>query len=125
VFARVTVCVLLVGLLSVSGCGPAKLDVTKTLELNGETPARSIELPEQPKAQKIKVEFDAGDAEVNVGVFKAADANLDSLDFSKAIAAEKGKKSGTITADVPEKTTATIVAEMASKKASVKVHATN
>lgn len=125
-FARAILTTLLAaGLVGLPGCGPAKLDVTKTMSLNGESPAKSVILDPQPTAQQIKVEFESADAEVNVGVFKEADANLDSLDFSKAIAAEKGKKSGTVTADVPAKTGAQVVVEMVSKKTEVKLHVTN
>jgi hypothetical protein len=115
------------GLLALAGCGPAKLDETKTLVIDpAESPARSVILSAQPKAQAVTVEFESTADEVNVGVFKDADAkDLNTVAWAKAIKAETGKKSGTFTADIPENTAAQVVVGESKKKTDVKVHVTN
>lgn len=116
-------CVLVI----VAGCGPARLDETRTYELDpGGVHAQSIELSAQPKPQTMKVEYDSSAAEVDVGLFKAADAtNFESADMTKAMKAETGKTSGSFTVEVPENTATTLVVGNPKGKTSVKVHITN
>lgn len=114
----------LVGILSLAGCGPAKLDVSKTYTIDAGG-AQPIDLDPQSKPQTITVDYESSDGEVRVGVFNAADAgNIDSIQFSKAIKEEKGQK-GTLQADVPANTATRIVVEGRLKKTEVKLHITN
>lgn len=112
------------GLIALSGCGPARLDETKNYSL-GAGEYRSIDPPSQPKAQTITVEFESTAADVDIGVFKESDAKeIESVQFSKAIKAETGKKKGTLTADVPENTAYRVILQ-ARGKTDVKLHVTN
>src|SRR6266700_2315065 len=90
-----------------AGCGPAKLDESKTLSLSGETPAKSIDLDAQSKPQTITVDFSSSAGDVSVLVFKKSDAPTDddllSAPPNKAIAMKKGK-ADTFTAEIPENT---------------------
>jgi len=92
--------------LAFAGCGPAKLDVTKTYNVGGETPAQAIELTAQSQPQTINVEFSSTTREVTVMVVKMDDAKtVDDLFGSekKAIAFKKAK-SDSFTAEVPANT---------------------
>ncbi len=111
-------------LLAPSGCGPAKLDETKNYDLEpGDV--KSIILPAQPKPQRLTVEFESNEP-VDVAVYKSDDAKeLYSLPVSKALAIERAKTSGTLTADLGPDIATTVVVSALSKKASVKVHVTN
>jgi hypothetical protein len=112
------------GLVALSGCGPAKLDVTKTYTMDG-TPQLVI-LDAQPKPQKITVEFESTGAEVTVLLIKKSDCPEGEEAFvptAKAIASKKDK-SGTITGEVPEKTE-TLVIVRGGTKTDVKLHITN
>ena len=115
-----------VGLVALSGCGPAKLDVSKSYELeSGES--RVIILDAQPKPQKITVEYDSG-SELTVMLIKASDAPAGEEGIvlpAKAIVSEKGKKTGTLSGDVPEKTEAKVIVRNPAAKTTVKVRVTN
>ena len=125
--ARITAAAAMAGLLTLSGCGPAKLDESRnwTLDPGGDS-TRALDLPAQSKPQVLTVDFESSAAEVNVGVFKDADAaKLDDVPWTKAIKAETGKKSGTFTADVPANTATRVVVGNTTKKTEVKVQVTN
>jgi hypothetical protein len=111
-------------LLAPAGCGPAKLDDTKNWTIEpGDV--QSIILPAQPKPQRLTVEFESSEP-VDVGIYKTDDTtDLHSLPVSKALAVERGKTSGTLTADLGPDVSTTITAGALSKKATVKVHVTN
>ncbi|MDY3561134.1 hypothetical protein R5W23_002395 [Gemmata sp. JC673] len=88
--------------LAFAGCGPAKLDESRTLSLEAGV-AKSLELPVQKKPQKVTVEYTSSASEVSVYVFKTSDA--DALDEpekhkGKALATKTGK-SETFAVDVP------------------------
>jgi hypothetical protein len=118
-------CLLLAaGLVALSGCGPAKLDVTKTYTLDGAP--QMVILDAQPKPQKITVEFESSAAEVTVMLIKKSDVPEGEESFvpiAKAIVSKKDK-TGTITGDVPEKTE-TLVLVRGGTKTDVKLHITN
>jgi hypothetical protein len=120
--------VLAFGFLFLSGCGPAKLNQTKTLTLDGEVMARSIDLDAQPKPQKITVEFNSSEGDVEVGVYKEADAKGDDgllgAPTSKAIASKKGK-ADTFVAEVPENTPVRVIVRGMGKKTDVEVKLSN
>ena len=122
--ARSAFLLLAIGLTTVSGCGPAKLDVNKTMELDAGA-AKPLILDPQPQAQTITVEFESTESSVNVGIFKEEDGkDLDKLDFAKAIKAEKKSKKGSVSAEVPAKTGCRVIVETLAKT-SVKLHVTN
>lgn len=122
--ARPCLFVAALALLVPAGCGPAKLDETKTWTLEpGDV--QSITSPAQPRPQRITVEFESNEP-VDVGIFKADDAtNLNSLPVSKALAIERNKTTGTLTADLGPDVSTTVTVGALSKKATVKVHVTN
>ncbi len=95
------------------GCGPGKLNETKTLTLDKEVSVRAIDLPANKKAQKITVDFTSSDGEVFVGAFKQEDAKdddaLTSVVSTKALGSKKGK-ADSFTVDVPENTAIRVIA---------------
>jgi hypothetical protein len=114
-------------LLFLAGCGPAKLNEARSLELGGESPARAIDLDAQSKPQKITVEFSSPE-DVTVLLFKAEDAKTDddimTADPKKALGFKKGKE-GSFVVDVPEKTATRVFARMETKKTTVQVKVKN
>ena len=113
--------------LGLAGCGPAKLDVTKnyTLDPAGEH-TYAIDLDAQSKPQTLNVEYEAADSEVTVAVYKASEAeDLETLQTSKAIKSESGKKSGKLTVEVPENTATRVVVGDSKAKTAVKLRVTN
>ena len=117
------------GLLATTGCGPGKLDETKTVTLDETHSAASVQLTAQKKSQNITVEFESSDGEVSVYLFKEEDMKGDdALIFtpgSKAIEKKSGK-SGSFTAELPASTAARVVVRGAqAKKTDVKLHITN
>lgn len=125
---RSSLLALALGLL-LTGCGPAKLNETKTLKLDKETMATSLSLPAQSKPQTITVEFNSSEGEVTVGVFKKEDIKTDddmtTVALSKALASKKGK-SESFTVDVPENTATRVVARgHTAAKTDVTVKVTN
>ena len=115
-----------IGLVALAGCGPAKLDVTKTYTLEGEP--QIIFLDAQPKPQKITVEFESSASPITVLLIKDADVPKDEDGFiptSKAIAFKSGEKAATFSGDVPENTATRVIIRNASNKSSVKVRVTN
>ena len=117
-------CLLLAtALVGFSGCGPAKLDVTKTYSMDGLP--KTVILEAQPKKQNITVEFEST-AEVTVMLIKKADCPEGEEGFvatAKAISFKKDK-SGTITGELPEKTEGLVVIR-GGNKIDVKLHITN
>jgi hypothetical protein len=123
----VCVAVIAVGPFLLAGCGPAKLDASKSWKLEpGE--ARSIDVGAQSKPQTITVEYASSAGEVTVCVFKEADCKTDDdlLDTptSKAIVSKKGKGES-FTADIPENTAVRVVARNPSETSNVDLKVTN
>lgn len=119
---------LALGLLLV-GCRPPTLNENKTLELDNEVVARSIDLPAVPKAQKVTVEFTSSEGDVLVLVVKEEDARgedaLMSAEVSKALGNKRGK-SGSFTVEVPANTKTRVIArESNARKTSVNIKVTN
>ena len=116
-----------IGLVALAGCGPAKLDVTKTYTLDAGEP-QIIFLDAQPKPQKITVEFESSASPITVLLIKDEDVPKDEDGFistSKAIASKSNEKAATFSGDVPEKTASRVIIRNASGKTSVKVRVTN
>ena len=61
------------GALSLFGCGPSKLNESKSWELETGD-GRALDLPAVSKPQKVNVEFSSSDGDVTVLVFKEEDA---------------------------------------------------
>jgi hypothetical protein len=97
-------------LLLAAGCGAKKINETKTLTLDKEVGARSIDLPAPKKDIKITVDFASSDGEVTVLVFKEADAaDLIEADATKALVKKRGKGDN-FAVDVPAGTAVRVVA---------------
>jgi len=111
-----------------AGCGPSKLDVSKTYSVGGDTPAQGIELDPQAKAQTISVDFETPGEEVTVMVVKKEDApNIDDipgLDIKKAIASKRSKKDN-FTAEIPENTAVWVAVRGGGEKRDVTLKVTN
>lgn len=123
--ARGCALVLAVGMVGIAGCGPGRLDESRTYNMDTHD-APYMELTPQSKAQTIKIEFESSAAEVDVGLFRSADLK-DPADanFSKALKSEVQKKSGSFSVEVPENTATTVVLGNAKAKTDVKIHVTN
>lgn len=125
-FIRLTALFLGIGLVAVGGCGPAKLDVEKSYNLDsGES--QLVILDPQPKPQKITVTYEAG-SELTVLLIKASEIKEGEegiVPLAKAIASEKGNKTGTISGDLPENTEGRVIIRNPAAKTTVKVHITN
>jgi len=119
---------LAVGVLCLTGCGPGKLDQSRSWEIdNGE--AKAIDLPAIAKPQNIKVEFTSSDSDVYVLLVKEADAKGDEglMDISNGAKAlgKKDGKSGDFTAEIPENTPTRVIVRGAQKKTKVDLKITN
>lgn len=114
--------------LVIAGCGPAKLEISRTYKLDGENPAQTIELEAQSKPQTINIEFSSSDGDVTVLVFKKSEAPPadDALiaEEKKAMVAKKGKAES-FTVDIPENTPILIILRMGVKKTDVQFKVTN
>lgn len=127
--ARLALVTCAFGLFLAAGCGPAKLNESKTLSLEPGDP-KALDLPAQPKPQKITVEYSATE-EVTVIVIKEADAkgpdgllNADvKVNRDKALASKTGKGE-TFSVDVPENTAVRVIF-FVKKKTDVTVKLTN
>ena len=114
-------------LLFLAGCGPAKLNESRSYELN---PAEGdgFLLDKQSKPQKINIEFTSSESEVTVLLFKAEDVPGEekplSVDEQKALGFKKGK-ADSFSVDVPENTETRLVIRGAMKKTKVDVKVTN
>jgi len=114
--------------LVLAGCGPAKLDVSKTYSLSGKDPAFSVELDAQSKPQTINVEFSSSAADVSVFVMKKADVPADDdlliADEKKALILKKGK-ADSFSVDIPENTPVRVIVRMETKPTEVQLKVTN
>lgn len=92
-----------------AGCGAKKINETKTLTLDKEFGARSLDIPAPTKDIKLTVDFASSEGEVTALVFKEADAaDLIEADAAKAIVKKKGKADN-FTVDVPKGTAVRVV----------------
>jgi hypothetical protein len=116
------------GVLFLAGCGPAKLNESRTWDLDsGE--ARGLDLPAISKPQKINVEFSSTDGETSVYVFKEEDAKgeeglMNADTNAKKALAYKTSKGETFSVDVPENTATRVIA-FSRRKTTVNLMVTN
>ena len=126
---RACVVVLVAGLFALAGCGPAKLEVNKTVTIEPND-FNMIGLPKQSQPQKITVDVDATEP-VNVYVIDSAkEAGFPDMAAEKqAEAAKYGKKLGVkkdaLTAEVPENAEVTVAVGGGMKKSEVKISISN
>ncbi len=124
----------LLALVGLTGCGPGKLDETKsfTLDFKGE-PGKSFTLPSQSAEQALTVEVTA-DHEVDVFVVPAKNQKDFDEAFNykgrseKSIASKKGVKTDSLTATVPPNEEVAVAVYMSasnSEKTSVQLKMTN
>ena len=125
---RTRLSILVLAGLVLPGCGPGKLNESRTWELDGGE-SRALDLPAVSKPQKINVEFSSSEGDVSAFVFKEEDVkgedglrNADT-NAKKAIASETSKEK-TFSADVPENT-ATRVIIFSKRKTTVNLKVTN
>jgi hypothetical protein len=120
------VALIAVGSVLLAGCGPAKLDVSKSYTLEHGS-ADGFVLQKQSKPQKITIEFSSSKGEVTVLLFKATDAteeNYDVAEKEKAMGYKTGK-SDTLVVDVPENTETRFVIRGAKENTKVDVRVKN
>lgn len=115
--------------LVLAGCGPAKLDVSKTYSVGGDTPVQGFELDAQSKPQTLTIEFSTAGDEVEVVVFKKSDVptidDVQLTDVKKALGSKRGKAE-TFTVDVPDNTATWVaVASRGGEKRDVQLKVTN
>ena len=122
---------LAISILLLAGCGPAKLDVSKTYNVGPNNPAQGIELAAQSKPQTINIEFSSSAGEVSVYVLKKSDYpdpdgnDLVTADSKKAIAAKKGKAES-FSAEIPENTAVWVaILNVGSEKSDVQIKINN
>ena len=125
---RLSTIFLACGALFLAGCGPAKLNESRTWELEPASP-KALDLPAISKPQKLNVEFSSTDGDVLVAVFKEEDAkgeeglvNADT-NRSKALA-HKSSQGDKFSVDVPENTATRVIA-FSKKKTTLNLKVTN
>lgn len=125
---RLSTILLAYGALFLAGCGPAKLNESRTWELEAASP-KALDLPAISKTQKINVEFSSTDGDVLVAVFKEEDAkgeeglvNADT-NRSKALA-HKSSQGEKFSVEVPENTATRVIA-FSKKKTTLNLKVTN
>lgn len=120
------ICVLVIGLLAVTGCRPDKLNDVSTVTIDDSNPAKSRDLSPQKLPQKITVEFTVSGNEVSVLVFKQEDAeDLVFAKEDKALGKAIKSMGDKFTVDVPPNTATRVVVRNLGKSAEVKLKLTN
>ena len=126
-FTRVpSIVAIAVGFLFLAGCGPAKLEVAKSYELEPGM-VQGFYLDKQSKPQKVTITFTSSEGEVEVLLFKSEDApdeKVINVESAKALGS-KTSKGETFTVDVPENTEARFVIRGAKTMTKVDVKVTN
>ncbi|HYH67087.1 MAG TPA: hypothetical protein VD866_20495 [Urbifossiella sp.] len=114
-------------LLAPGGCGPAKLEETRTWTVSASDSGMSGEvktmmLPKQPKPQRITVEYESNQP-VDVGIYKSEDVKEGDINLptSKALALDRAKSAGSIQADLGPDVATTVTVTGLSKTATVKL----
>jgi hypothetical protein len=122
---RLLTCALALCAFAFFGCGPSKLNESKTWELDGEL--KALDLPAISKPQTINVEYSSSAGDVTVYVFKEEDVKgqegLENADSraKKALISKKGKGE-TFSVEIPENTpTRIIVSPTGKTKVTLKV----
>jgi hypothetical protein len=125
----VSLSIVTVGILLLSGCGAGKLEVSKTMALGANVEAMSIDLDAQSKPQTLYIEFTSNGGEVSVYVFKEEEARgedgLATARGTKAIAKKTDSKGDNFTADIPANTATRVIVRCGGRTAEVKIRVTN
>jgi hypothetical protein len=112
-------------LLLAAGCGPAKLNESRTYPMAPGTPA-GFDLPVIGKAQTLTVEFTSSAADVSVFVVKNPPAEMDDAPpAATSVLGTATGKSGTVTAAVPAQTPVRVMVSGAKAKTDVVLKVTN
>jgi hypothetical protein len=111
-------------LLVVIGCGPAKLNESRTYPMVPGTP-QGFDLPVIGKAQTLTVEFTSSAADVSVYVVKDPPAEMDDKPAAASVLATGSGKGGTVTAAVPASTAVRVMVGGAKGKTDVVLKVTN
>lgn len=127
--ARVCGVVLGAGLLALSGCGPAKLEVSKTKAIEP-LDYELIGLNKQGQDQKITVEIDATEPVNVLLIDSSAEKGFELLsptdqEGKAKYGKKKAIKKDSLTADVPANTAVTVAIGGGTKKSEVKFTITN
>ncbi len=125
-FARILpVLVMSIGLATLSGCGPDRLDFSKTVTLEA-VEFKMYDLDAQSKPQTFTIKYESTPEPVTISVYRTDDAKEpDMAKPANALGSESGKTSGTFTVPIPAKTAVRVVISGAKKKTEVKLNLTN
>jgi hypothetical protein len=114
--------------LFLAGCGPGKLNETRSWAGFEPEDAKAIDCPAVSKPQKLNVEFSSTEGEVSVYVFKEEDAKgpdgLIGSEPNKALG-RKRSKADSFSVDVPENTATRVIVRSAAKKTDVTLKVSN
>ena len=115
-------------LASINGCGPAKLDVSKTVYVGGDGDIQILELDTQSKPQTINVEFSSSGGEVSVFLYKEEDirgnSGIENANPAKALGKATNRKEDRFSVQVPANTATKVIIQSV-KKTEVKIKITN
>lgn len=128
-FRSLFAAILAVGLIALSGCGPAKLNVKRDLKFDSVESARAIDLPKQTKPQTLTVEFSSPSEDVSVYVFKEEDApgedGILTANSKKALGGKTASRGETFTVEIPANTPTRVIVRAGGKKADVSLKLSN
>jgi len=127
VLARILLFLVLpIGLAALSGCGPDRLDFSKTVAYDPGSEPPAFDLDPQSKPQTFTVKYESTTEPVTVAVYKAEDAqDVYRVKPTTALGYESGKTSGTFTVPIPAKTAVRVVLSGPSKKTEIKLQLSN
>jgi hypothetical protein len=120
VLVRLPAFVLVVGLLSLSGCGPAKVASDINASLSPSEPEKLYQIPKVSSERTIHVEATSSTAEIDVYVITDTDIDkflADAHDArpKKSVASKQKDKSVSLDATIPANTEATVVVYLSDK----------
>lgn len=111
-------------LLVAAGCGPAKLNESRTYSMVPGIP-QGFDLPVIGKNQTLTVEYTSSAADVSVYVVKDPSGEMDDQPAPASVIASASGKTGTFTAVVPAKTAVRVMVGGAKGKTDVNLKVTN
>ena len=111
-------------LVLLAGCGPAKLNESRTYSMVPGTP-QGFDPPVIGTAQTLTVEFTSSAADVTVYVVKDPPPEMDDPPAANDVLATGTGKGGTVTAAVPAKTAVRVMVGGAKGKTDVVLKVTN
>lgn len=108
-----------------AGCGPPKLNETRTYDL-APLEAKALDLPSVSKTQKVTVEFSSTASELTVYLLRdsTGEPDVNAPDQAKVLASKSGK-ADTFAVDVPANTATRVLLRGAKVDTKVTVTVTN